>query len=252
VKTSRRSQELTDFADYFLTAHEEWQSDTNRQHPDESYWDAVDELLEAFEAGDIPDECRVLAEAVDALAERTGEFYARTDQGRSDPGGAFWSALEAVKTARQPAKEEMLIPLETIKTLDKQGVPHGQIAMIYGLVPSGEELNANRYAHLVQKELDEPGSVIGPDWIDPRLRERQEKQSATQERHGRIQRKRAERAVEKPAPETIEELLLQGVSVEQICQMKHCGMEEVLAEQSRLDIEKAERKAKRQKAEAAA
>lgn len=250
MKPSRRTSELTDFADYFLSVHDDWSGDANREHPDESYWDALDEFLDAFELGDIPDDCRALAEAVDVLAERTGEFYARPDQGRFDPGPMFWSALEGVKAARQPPKEETLIPLESIKALDKQGVSHGQIAMIYGLVPVGEELNANRYAHLVQKELDEPGSAIGPDWVDPRVREREARKAATQERHGRIQRKRTERAIEKLAPETIEELILQSVSVEQICAMKHCRMEEVLAEQARIDGEKAARKSKREKQEA--
>ena len=237
---SHRAEQLLALTDAFLDMHRAWVDDPNRTAPDAIYWDSVDSVLEAFDVGDVPAECRELADAVEAFGDEVYQFDAREDVGRTMPHNSFWTAREAVERARAGAAKQERIPLEPISVLRQQQVPDWQIAMIYGLVPRHHIDRPNLYAHLIQKELDNPGSVIGPDWTDPRDRDEAETIEKTDRRHNALMdKKRASAKTAEPevCPETIEELLQQGVSVEQIAKMKDVPMTEVV-EMQQLMLEK--------------
>lgn len=61
--------------------------------------------------------------------------------------------------------------IPSIKMLDRQGVPHEQIARMYGLV---EPITGRGIIGKVEQELVEPGSVITSDWVHPLEQRRQE------------------------------------------------------------------------------
>lgn len=61
--------------------------------------------------------------------------------------------------------------IPSIKMLDRQGVPHEQIARMYGLV---EPITGRGIIGKVEQELVEPGSVLTSDWVHPLEQRRQE------------------------------------------------------------------------------
>ena len=176
---SRRKEALIRVARNFVEVHDAWVDSQNRPNPDDLYFDAMEELFESFEAGDIPGDCRPLAAAVEAFKAAADEFEEREDEQQLYPGEAFWRGVELIKNAIDgPARRE-LPPLETIKELAALPyMQHAQIAKMYGFI----DRKGNLLVRLVQMELDSPGSVIGPagkgkglidghDWTDPRLAE---------------------------------------------------------------------------------
>ena len=236
---SRRSESLRAVAEDFVRVHHEWANDQDRAEPDEAYWDAADDLFEAFAAGDIPADCRKLADAVAKLLDEDARFARAMDErGATYPHHEFWAAREAVEAALKASESRELRPLEPVAELRRQGVDDRQIAKIWGFVNRrGEEM-----PWLVQEELDKPGAVTktpgaldGRDWEDPRLRDMRQAEGAG-ERHaeGIRRRGRKSEAVDKadepkPCPETPKELWEQGVSPEQSARMLRRTVDEVKA-----------------------
>lgn len=173
---SRRSDQLRSVVRDFLHVHETWVNDDSRPHPDEAYWDAVDDLLSAFKRGDVPESCRQLFKAVEAFGEEVSIFDDRENERQLDPGESFWAARQAMADLLSQADRQTnpLMPLESMQSLRALNPPcsDAQIAKIYGL----RDRHGNWLLHLVQQELDKPGSVLktpgavdGHDWRDPRL-----------------------------------------------------------------------------------
>lgn len=245
---SRRSEQLKAVANDFILVHEAWVEDDNRPNPDESYWDAVDALRETFEHGEIPAESRVLADAVEDFLDEASRFDAREDVNNFYPGDAFWEARERIAKVLEgdgvnPAE---LRPLESIKELVSQGVTHMQIAKMYGFF----NRNGDPMPHLVQRELDKPGSVLetkgavdGKDWIDPRLKEQQEAAEAAARHTGRLADKTKKAAVEhEPAcPESPRDLWEQNVSPKQAAKMLRKPLAEVEGLWAQFDQEREDR-----------
>lgn len=228
---SRRSEQLRNLVAEFNRVHAAWQIDENRPNPDEIYWDAVDAVKEGFMQGDIPADCRTLADAVAEFMVEEDEFENRQDENRLYPHKAFWEKRELLEAASKDAEYKPLAPLETIPELEKQKVPHSQIALIYGL----RDRRGNLMPWLVQQELDKPGSILqspgaidGRDWHDPRVAQQQEAEQVAQQSAETGKRKQRA-STKKPCHETPEELFSQGVSVRQAALML-CRPEEEVAE----------------------
>lgn len=241
---SRRSEELMTVAQEMIRVHDAWVDDGNRPNPDSIYWDAVDAVNQSFSAGTIPSDCRTLAEAAAGLSKEVEVFNQREDEGTVYPRAEFWGAIQGIREALADTEEPELRPLESIQALDKQKVPHRQIALIYGLV----DREGNPQGHLIQQELDKPGSVIDDNWIDPRIRERQAAENAASEHAERLESKGRAADRSPPCKETVEELWQQGVGARQAAKMLHRRQEDVQAEYERLDNEReANQRAIRQK-----
>ena len=225
---SRRSEALKAVAQDFCKVHQEWVDAKNRPDPDNVYFDAADDLFRAFDAGDIPGDCRPLAEAVEAFREAVADFDGREDEQQLHPGESFWRAREAVEAALNGPSRRELPPLESIK--DLAALPymqHAQIAKMYGFI----DRRGNLMLKLVQMELDSPGSVIGPaakgkglidgrDWADPRLAELDEQDGAAERSMDAIRAKgRESKRDAAPCPETPRELWEQGVGPAQAARM---------------------------------
>lgn len=63
-----------------------------------------------------------------------------------------------------PRAHQVPHQIPSIKMLDRQNVPHEQIARMYGLV---EPITGRGIIGKIEQELVEPGSVITPDWVHP-------------------------------------------------------------------------------------
>lgn len=224
-----RSDELHAAVDAMIGVHERWVADENRPSPDTSYWEGVDELIETFDNGDIPSECRKLSVAVEQFADQVDLFHDRDDVEQMYPDSPYWESWENVAQARElPAENattDELPPLEPIPILHAQNVQHDQIARMYGLfLPNGEPAR-----HLVQRELDKPGSVINANWKDPRQKAAKENKSLQETakiaREDR-QKQKTENAG-KACPESPRDLWEQDVDVEQAARMLKMPLAEV-------------------------
>lgn len=221
---SRRSEQLTKVARNFIETHDQWAEDDNRQNPDDVYWDAVETLVEAFENGDIPADLRMLHDAVARLTKEADVFEATNPAPGAHPQDSFWDAVVGIRRVLDGPQRRELKPLESIKELAAMPyMQHAQIARMYGF----KDRKGNLLVHLVQRELDAPGSVIstpggmdGRDWVDPRLAELDEGESAADRACQAIEEK-SKRAKKDAGPckETAEELWQQGVSPAQAAKM---------------------------------
>lgn len=222
-----RSRELFDAVDRFTRTHNAWVDDQNSPFPTLSYWEGCDQLLSTFDTGDIPRDCRQLAAAVYELGtERL--MFVQADN--ANPPDSFWAKREALESLMTRIRHGKIKPYrESVKDLKAQGVPDEQIARIWGLThPDG---SGNQ--HLVRRELEFPGSVIGPDYVHPDDKEPEDKVALARSRYATLREKSAP-AVQAdddgPCPESSEDLWMQGVAVSQAAQMLKRPEKDVAAE----------------------
>lgn len=250
MQRTGRSAILFAAVEEFNTVHNAWVGDSNSDHPTIRYWDALDELLETFDAGDVPSDCRQLASAVYDLA-REKQAHDATDS--IDPAHSFWAAREALETLWERHRYGAKVKYrETVKELDRQGVPHEQIARIWGL----KHRDGSGNATLVARELEFQGSVIGPDYVHPDDRDDDERAERNIEKY-RAQHTGEAPAVasnrpseDPPCPETSEELWLQKVSIPQAAKMLKRTQDDLAAEwkvfeQGRIDRKNAKEAAQK-------
>lgn len=244
-----REQALMDAVEQFINAHNAWVEDVNSEHPTIAYWDAADELFEAFDSGSIPAASRRLAAAVYELAEEKRKHEASDNV---DPSGEFWARREQLEDTWNALRFGHRAKYrETVKELDRQNVPHEQIARIWGL----RHRDGSGNAALVARELEFPGSVIGPDYIHPDDVEADQRASAVIARHREAQPPAESAAATAPAgdvcPETSEELWLQKVPIPQAAKMLRRPADEVAREWKEFEQGRIERKQAREAAESA-
>lgn len=203
----------------FTNVHNNWVADNNAEFPTIVYWDALDELIEVFNSEDIPASGRMLAAAVYELAEEKAIHEATENL---NPHNGFWQKREILEnlwtTLRWGGKQKYR---ESVKELDRQGVPHEQIARIWGL----RHRDGSGNAALVARELEYPGSVVGPNYVHPDDMEAERSAQIIIDRH----RTAAAAPVTPPpmttpegaalCPETSEELWLQKVPLPQAAKM---------------------------------
>lgn len=226
-KPNRMADQVRECVDDFLKIHHDWQASEERDDPDDTYWGGVDSLLAAFDEITIPGEMRHLATAVREFSQEVDVFVNREDQETHYPHLAFWAAIERIEQVRNAPDmidHYRANPLDSVLALDKQGVPHDQIARIWGLFHANGE--PNRAA--VRQELDIPGSVIKPGH-DPRIKEEIEKRRRFEERQSQHadDYPATENSPAKPCHETPEELFAQGVEAPQASLMLKRPREEV-------------------------
>lgn len=243
---TRSETKLLDFVDRYLKEHDRWVDNKNRPEIDDDYAEAIEEMLSAFVGGDIPSDCRELAATVEILDAEYDAFCNRANQRKAYPAESFWRAFESFRAAREGSQEEPLPPLPTIAQLRAEQVPDWQIAKLLGMVPTHDLLYPQKHAHLVQKELDAPGSVMDPGkgWCDPRLRERNEHARAVEEKHEALLAKKHGEHKEADSwscPFTIEELIAQGVGDEQTAKMHDVDVEVVAAARRELEQSQADK-----------
>lgn len=154
------------------------------------------------------------------------------------PGTPFWRCWFAMET--ELTRSEQLPPLivETMDDLLKNSgngpvKPH-QIAKIYGWYMRDGSPDVAKVA----EEIRKPGTHLTPDYQTPMQKQRSEKNRRLEEDQrfwqGRLERKI--NVMTEVAHESLESLLLAGVSVNQISRMKRMHPDQIKSECARLGI----------------
>lgn len=187
-------------------------------------------LVDEFAVGTIPGDCRELAATVEAFGKEWAawqEEVERTGRATTPPAESVWGAWEAVVASYQGTKRPPRRPLESVELLAKQGCTPHQICTIYGWFDERGVPEVWK----VEEELKEPGKHT-KDWIDPITRKRQEEAAKERTLRERIKalRERKLARLNQPPPESLEELVRDGVFLQQICLILRKSEEEVLAE----------------------
>ena len=232
---SRRSEFLRTTVEEFLKVHREWSDDKTRPYPDESYWDAVDSVVSAFERGDIPDDCRDLTEAAKELTRERDAFDDRDNLSEMYPHDGFWLARKRLEEEiiATDVREAPPKPMDLIATLRAQcpGITDSQIALIYNF----RDRYGNLMTQLVHREETKPGSITetpgavdGKDWVHPTIysRARKAAKEIRPETTEEVKRARARKA--RPvATETPQDLWDQQLTAKQAAKALNKPLEEV-------------------------
>lgn len=136
------------------------------------------------------------------------------------PGQGLWEAWEAIETEAYAARMPELKDVEPLQTLIDQKVPERQMCMIYGFMRADGSPDFRK----LREELREPGKHTKPEtgWVAPVNRHIVEQIKLNEMDRDAIRRRRHAKvsAANTPAPESIESLVAEGVSAEQISKMK--------------------------------
>ena len=221
-----RTKSLNAMVDEFNRVHREWQSDGNRPNPDSLYWQCLDELVQVFRDGDIPEDCRDLEEAVMQLALERDAWDQREDVNRQYPPQSFFKARERVAQVRlAPTLEEAPKAVEPIDVLMAlPGMSPAQVARMHGLIDAQGRPETWKVIRYMQKDKDgKRGWDFPADYVPPHLRVKAEKRRTARAAFeaAMARREATEAAIQTPAAEPLEELLaLPNITVKQIAKMK--------------------------------
>jgi len=212
-------------------ARQAW-SESDVEHFTRALEESFDELVETFSSGDLPADCRGMAGAVTELG-REWSRWKDVAESSGDPNLLpdlpVWKALDTVQEMRRQATPRDPVKLESIEELTRQKVPDRQIALIYGF----DQDDGSPALAMVREEREEPGMHTGEGtgWLPPVERERQEETRRRAEIAERV-RAREEAKLEqlaRVAPESLSELVEEGVTAPQIARMLKIDVAEVYA-----------------------
>lgn len=221
-----RTTELRTAVERLISEHNTWAADTAKPNPTQGFWDALDEVFTRF-SGEIPAECVNLDVAVRKL-EMEYLAFINAVVGGQYPQQDFWRAYESVVVAHRGVEVKPLTPLPSIPDLVRQGVSGYQICKMYGLMDAQQRPQIE----LIQKEMDDPGSVIGPDWVDPRLKDGPLLVVTKSADETRKAKAAANKAKKHEIP--LDELFRQGVDYQQAAKMLVMDEATVAAEYDKL------------------
>jgi hypothetical protein len=238
-----RRDELLIPIDALLAVHQEWQTSDNPELSRE-LMGAIEDALAVWSGGDMPGDLLDMYSRMQGLAEAWTETVMRADDPdhiRMDQAKTFWTALDGIRQLRQKSAERDIRdyrPLESVAVLTKQNVSDEQICRIYRAEwqegaktgPGLWDWRRNRpMLEELEKERANPGSVIPTDFVPwhvaRKAREAKHRQAAAE----RAKQARLDRIAKmhQPCPETLKELINQGVDIEQIARMKKTTPSEI-------------------------
>lgn len=224
--------------DHLQGVHEEWMN-SDATVVTEPFRSAIEETVEVFGNGDLPNDCRELNARVEEMGKQWSVYQERIEaSGNTEelPGNGFWRALEAVEKGREAARPHRRVQLESLSELKEQKVPDTQICKIYGWVDSENRPELWK----LREEREKPGTHLGPDFVPPLERKRLEA-DAQREAYLKKMVERSKAKVERisaPAPESWEELFAQGLSARQLAKLKNCTLEEVWEKADELGVDR--------------
>lgn len=235
-----RSKFLGIVIDEMLTAHEEYmESDSESFSPDDQLWQRIEDVIAVFSDGSLPGDMRRAASIVEHELQKQWVKFIDNRETSNDPihylpDNGLWSAIKSLRMDRQQAAAQAVLRRpEPVDELVKQNVPFRQIALIWGWLLKDGSPDLDR----VREEIKTPG-IHTSKWVDPRLAKiaaDQERQQKVIDRLSGREAVKTARATAKP-PETIGQLIEQGLSADQISRMHHCTIADVFAEADRLGL----------------
>lgn len=226
TEIEKRRHALMYYVQEVLTEYAVWADGTDSVIlPDEPFDAALRNMFYVFENGDVPADLRGITREVEKLQADYQAYQQRMEdagQWSELPPTTVGVAIANIKgqffEVQQPPKPA----LETIADFDRQKVSDRQIAVAYEwYLPNGQPDEAR-----VRKQRLEDANLIIENPHNAALEERKQRDQAAIE--AAIEKQRArEEAANKPAPESIEELLEQGVGANQIAEMKRMTVGEL-------------------------
>lgn len=177
-----------------------------------------------------------------ALTDWAGKWIKFTDESKAgadvSPSGSpeLWSAWDAVLNVRELVKFRKPEPIEQL--VKRDGVPSWQVAKIYGWKDSQGSDDVTR----VQEELEKPGTHYLPEkWIHPaksaydaEIKVRWDKRTPVAAPVALPDGRSIEAA--KIAPEPLDTLIQQKISIEQIAMMKGISVQDVERRAQELNV----------------
>lgn len=224
MDASDRRRHLFLVVDNLLEKQAEWiESPGTVLEEASEFWLAIDDAVEVFSQGDIPADCRLLDRAMTALAPVWNEFAAGRAANPSMfrvPSERLWRLLKEIEKCREAATPKRGFALETIQEMLDQRLGYAQMARMHGWY----EVDGSPQIWKVKEEIAQPGKWRGPDFIPPLQLAAERRDRELRERLDRLESERAAKVARasKAAPESIEALIVQGLSLRQICDMKRC------------------------------
>jgi hypothetical protein len=224
MATDERRNHLLLVLDHLVSVWNEWAENADVRYVTEKFEQAMNDALGVFADGAIPGDMRGLNARMDVLREHWDAWNKQNEVsgGKNPiPNNAFWHALEAVESGRQAIVKPIRRALESIADLTAQKVPDAQICRIYGFTNDGTP-RGNPELWKLQEERAKPGCHTSKGWLPPWEKKAQADAAKEAEIVERIKRQREGklRLIASVAPESIEDLIAQGVSGKQICRMK--------------------------------
>lgn len=180
-----RVQQLNGAVDRLRMEHDLWQKDPEQgTNPSHGMVEAIRDMMEAFHAGPCPMSHLKLNNAAMAFSLKVEEWE---EEANGDPRPGYWNALRELFAARERLNVKPPGSLPTCKALrHDRKMTDSQICMdYYGFRTSDGKTfdpESERYAgpllnaygqidnELLEKEIEQPWSVIPKDWINPRAR----------------------------------------------------------------------------------
>lgn len=214
-----------------IAQHDKWAARSDLTYITAGVDEAMTDLIAGFEEGSIPGDCRELANLVAAFGQEWRAWQRMVDERGSaviPPKESCWRAWEALVGSYQGVASPPPVQIESVATLRAQKVPDRQICEIYGWVNS----HGTPETHKIDEELAEPGKHT-KGWVDPITQRRQEAAEKDKSLHERVRRMREAKVARMDSlgkcPESLPELVQQGVSLPQIAAMLRLSEENVLA-----------------------
>ena len=234
MSSDPRQQFLADLLTQFFAVRQAW-VESDAKFITEDFERAADELVEGFLEGSIPGEFRKLERVISLELAPAWQRFKEEAPGDPHllPGDAFWLAVAHVEKASEEAEPRQRQSIESIETLRRQGVSDRQICLIYDWVDG----RGNPELWRLREEEAEPGKHT-KNWISAAERRRLEQESRQQQLRRQIAERQTRKVEQltKPCQESIEELLVQGLSATQIAEMRRCSVDDVFHEADRLGV----------------
>jgi len=231
-----RKAELVGAVEYLLECWRDWQASADsRLREDHDFVDAVETVQAVFAEGDIPGECRRLADHVAALDAPWQKWRALCDENPlgapAQPGEAFWRGVELLETCLSQTLEPRVIRHASVAELIDQKVSPAQICRIWKLLkPDGTPDMQKFY-----EEKEKPGTHTAVNPYEARAAaEREALRRKVEVARQRLRERRAEKQA--PPPDSLEALVGQGVSAKQLAKMFHKPVEWIQEECRRLGL----------------
>lgn len=233
-----RFQFLSDLMTQFFDERKAW-VESDAKFVTETLEQAIDELVEGFGEGTIPGELRGIEQAISRELAPAWEAWKNEARATGDlrvlPGDNFWLAVLNLERAREKAQPRPPITVETIEQLTEQKVSDRQICIIYDWLDGRGQPELWRLA----EERREPGKHTA-NWVPKAERRRQEQDVRQAQLRQQVAQRQARKVEQLTAPckESIEELIGQGLSAEQIAEMRKCSLDEVYAAADQMGVER--------------
>ena len=229
--TKDRQDYLFLVVDNLIRERESWALDNNVPGVPTGgpLWMAAEYVVEAYETGMIPASCRQLLRSVEEFSRHWKDHAVRAEVSPTPdltPSNNVWAAIDSIAASRKganPAAVKMLEPLREVISL--QGVTDENIAKIYDLKDNYGRLDVSQVR----------AGKADPEAFDKMIADRQMKRHEVSQ-HGDMQRAKElrEKIAGKAAPqppvshESIEQLLQQGLTLQQVSTNKQIPIENVV------------------------